>query len=241
MLSRWRSKCFLNRPAKQIHSLIYGGWFYIESARPFLKRHCYAIMCEHHYATHVGMHKWSRESLFNRPTRCKSKTQSPLGYPYPFCPVFQTHGFIIKCKQSSLSSIVLLLFSSAPLAIIWFVVAVVVNPVKRVFATWLWPHVRQEVKKRLSPFCAYSYASSAVPMVSTGVRIVAACFHHFPRIVFNGCLACGMSSSFRFRDRGNRILFSHLKLLQSFMVDRTARRRQSPGCSHYATHGMLVQ
>ena len=38
MLSRWRSKCFFNRPAKHLHALVYGAWFDIEPACPLLVR-----------------------------------------------------------------------------------------------------------------------------------------------------------------------------------------------------------
>lgn len=243
-MSRWRCKCFFDRPAKHIHALIYGGWLYVEPARPLLEGHGFVIVRQHNY---VAMPAWwnrrSGKSLINRPSRCKSKAQRPLGYPYLFCPVFQTHSFTVEREQASLNSVVLLLLSCAPFAVVWLIVAIAVYSVQRVLNTWPWPHVFQKIKKRLSPPFADSDSSSTVPMITSGIGVAASRLHHFPGMVFGGLLACtSMSACFCFCVRGNRIARSHLKLLVSYWVVRAESvHHDRLGSFHCINRGRQVQ
>lgn len=219
MLSSWRSKCFLNRPAKLLDACKNRGWLYRELTRPFLQCHGFTVMREQYNAAHVRRNERCRKSLFNGPIRCKSMTKGSLGYTYPFGPVFQAHGFTVKSKHSGLSSVVLLLFSSCPAAVGWFVVAVLVRVSVKCCVGRSRPHICQESEKRIPPPFADGYSSPAVSVISSGARTIATRFHHFPRIVFRAS-ACGVSASFRLITRCNRIAYSHLKLLHSFMVVR---------------------
>lgn len=219
MPSRWRTQCFFNRPAKQIYALIDGVWLDIEHARPFLKRHSFAIMREHYYATLIGWHKWGRESFFNRPAGCESMTHGPLGYSYSFCPIFQAHGFSVKSKQSGLNSIVLLLLACSPATIARFVVAVFVRVSIKCRVGWARPHICQEVEKRIPPPFADGYSSPAISVIASGIAAVATRFHHFPGIVFRAFL-CRMPASFRMLAQWNRIFGSHLTFLENDWVDR---------------------
>lgn len=157
------------------------------------------------------------------------------------CPVFQAHRLTVVGEQSSVDCIALLLLACAPLAVIRRVSCIVVKSFNRVCWTWLWSHISQEMKKRLSPSLADRNLPASVSMVARCVGVIASCLHHFPGIVL-GCFRTGMSASFRSIAKVNRIISTHLKLLQSFMVDRSASRFAPPGCSHYCdTYEMVVQ
>lgn len=220
MRSSWRSKCFLNGPAKHIHSLIYGGWFYVEPARPFLEGHCFIVERKHyHVAMPARQNRRCRKSFLNRPARCKSAAHCPFRYSYPFSPVFQAHSLTVEGEETGLSSVICLLLSRTPLAVGWLVIAVAIYPIQRVGWTGFRSHVFQESYKRLTPSFANSYAPTSVSMIPTGAGAVTSRFHHLPRVIFKA-FACAVSASFRSHARWNRIARSHLKLLQSFMVVR---------------------
>lgn len=219
MLSRWRSKCFFDRPAKYIYALIYSGWFRVQPARPLLKRKGFTVMREHYHATHVRRYKRCRKSLLNGPARCESVTKCSWGYTYSFRPVFQTHGFIVEGEQSSLNCIALLLLACCPSAIARFVVAIFVRVSIERCVGWSWTHICKEIEKGIPPSFTDGYSSSAISMISSRIRTIAARLHHFPRVVLRA-FTCGVPASFRLLTRCNRIACSHPKLLYSFMVVR---------------------
>lgn len=220
MLSRWRSKCFFNRPAKHLHALVYGAWFDIEPACPLLERHCFVVVREHYYvAMSTWMNRRYRNRFFNRPPRFKSLLQCFLGYSYPSRPLFHARCFAFVGEQSVVAFVLLLLFASAPLAVVRSISSIVVNSVNRMLGTWLRSHIFQEVDKRLLPPFANSNSSSTISVIASGIWIAASRLHHLPRTVLGGLLT-SMPSCFRFFDRWIKIAGSHLKLLPSFMVVR---------------------
>lgn len=219
MLSRWRSKCFFNRPAKQVYALVYSCWFCVELARPFLKRQCCAGMSEHYYATHLWRDKRCRKSLFNGPARFNSETKGSWGYSYPLGPVFQAHSLIVEGEQTSLSSVVLLLLACCPTAVARFVVAIFVRVSVKRCVRGAWPHVCQEIEKGSSPPFVDDYSSPSISVIPSRIGAVASRLHHLPGIVLR-TFPCRVPASFCLFARCNRIARSHLKLLHSFMVVR---------------------
>lgn len=220
MLSRWRSKCFFNRPSKHVHALVYGGWFDVESACPLLEGHCFVVVRKHYYvAMSTWMNRRCRKSLFNRPPRFKSMLQGFLGYSYSLRPLFHARRFAFVGEQFVVAFVLLLLLASAPLAVIRSISSIVVNSVNRMLRAWLRSHVFQEVEERLLPPFANSNSSSTISVIASGIWIAASRLHHLPRLVL-GRLLASMPSCFRLFDKGIKIASSHLKLLHSFMVVR---------------------
>lgn len=98
-------------------------------------------------------------------------------------PVFKAHGSTIMRQEASAAPIPSLLFVRCPSHVARFVVAIVVDSLKRVLTAWARPHVGVKVCKRLSPAVAYHYATTAVIFICLACGYVAPCLHGQPDIM----------------------------------------------------------
>ncbi len=71
-----------------------------------------------------------------------------------------------------------------PFAIRRFVVAVVVDAVKRMTRGWAWTHIVIERLERLAPTLADSNSSASIARINVPAGILATLFHGFPGVVF---------------------------------------------------------
>lgn len=95
------------------------------------------------------------------------------------------------CFWMAPASIFSLLFAAGPSAIAWFISKTIVNAINSFFSYRAWPHVLQEISKRLIPAVANLYASTAIVFVKGLVWIVASLAHCKPTSVFRRKIAFG--------------------------------------------------
>lgn len=79
--------------------------------------------------------------------------------------------------------VVIVFFAGRPLTVIFGVVLVVINPVNLVFNGRLFAHIFQKARELLPRFWV-GYTSTAVPVVSSIIRVFTSLFHRSPRVIF---------------------------------------------------------
>lgn len=72
----------------------------------------------------------------------------------------------------------------SPSAIARLIVAVIVNALKGMLRRWLWPHVGQEILKRVAPMFANRNTTSAVAGISLVTGVEATLLHITPDLIF---------------------------------------------------------
>lgn len=242
MLSRWRSKSFLNRPAL-LKSPTKCHVRDSDPARPATNTQSNAIVRNTlSTPSHVTRQRGCSQRIFDCPSRGKSSTQRSVIYAELTRPSPKAHSFAIASELPGLAGMQPLLLIRCPFTVGFFIVPVVVNSVDGCFRKRLCPHIFQEVHERVSPPLADNNASPTVAVIVLGIWVVAASFHRAPRYVLRRCLSLFARAVFEAIARLDRIASSHLNLLNRFIVVRAAWRPQSSGCSHYcATYGKAVQ
>lgn len=99
-----------------------------------------------------------------------------------YCPVGNCFGNSINFYFSSIPVIAGLFVLRRPTTIRRFVIAVVIDPLHRVFKSWTRPNICREVFEGL-PAMAYRYASSAVVLVCSTLRIFTSLLHSSPNTI----------------------------------------------------------
>lgn len=104
-------------------------------------------------------------------------------------PSSKTLSLAVEGKNSYVSTVACLFGRSGPSHIVWFIVAVIVNAINRVFYRRTFAHVRQEILKRLAPSLTDFDASSAVACIRNMLGIGTSGYHARPDKVFRRCIA----------------------------------------------------
>lgn len=101
-----------------------------------------------------------------------------------YTPLFHRLRNAVDCGKQCISAVVDLLHISGPPAIRWLVIAIVINPIKRVFAGRLSSHISKEVLERIKPAITNSDPSFSIQVIPRGRRICAPHFHGCPCAIF---------------------------------------------------------
>lgn len=130
---------------------------------------------------------WCSQGLFDSPFSPNAHQEC---LPFNTCedsPFAQGAGSSIPFVSYILPGVPCLFLHGGPANIARFIVALIVYTVKGIslFAVMRKPrHMRVKGFKRVLPFRAYSYTPSTIAMIRLVVRIVAACKHSFPQVVY---------------------------------------------------------
>lgn len=107
-----------------------------------------------------------RQRFFNIPSQQQQALANAVTrQPHSPSPFRQSFGFTTECQVVVRAFISGLLFWRGPSAILWRVIAIVVDPINRVLLGWLRPHVLQKRLERVAPASAYGDASSAITRI----------------------------------------------------------------------------
>lgn len=113
-------------------------------------------------------------------------------------------------------------FASSPHAILWRVIAVIVDAFNRQIASWAFAHVSKEVLKCVPAF-AYFNAASSISMKILDMRIAATLAHRPPNRVFRRVTSAVSAKSIR-----------------TDLAVQTAARLRVPGTEGIAKDGWCV-
>lgn len=102
-------------------------------------------------------------------------------HPYFQSPIFSAQRSAVKGNKPRRTHVAVLLGRRTPIAVGWFVVSVVISALDRILRRWFPPHVLNEAVERFCPSLANRNTSSAIPFVSSGIRILASLDHASPR------------------------------------------------------------
>lgn len=94
--------------------------------------------------------------------------------------------FSINSVNPVYTSIVSLLFSSAPSAIRRFIMSIVVDPINS-HALWLSPHIDKKILETIKPTITHNNPAPTIIMVKTIVRVIAPLFNAAPRLIGRAC------------------------------------------------------
>jgi hypothetical protein len=111
-------------------------------------------------------------------------SQGAFGDPYASSPFSQAVRFSTEGDPQRLAIVLGLLERGGPLAVAWFIVAVVIDPFNRVVRRGSWAYVSEEVQERSSPAVAHRNPASAIQVISLVGRVVASLRDSFPAGVF---------------------------------------------------------
>lgn len=124
------------------------------------------------------------QGIANRPSVIKPPAQSAFGESSNGGPFGKGMGFAVKLDDAIIALVVGLLCRRGPSAIVRPIVAVCVDAVNRIVASWAWPHVGVEVIKRFTPTVAHLHTSFAIKVVLRIVWVGASLVHVAPRLIF---------------------------------------------------------
>lgn len=130
------------------------------------------------------MFDWFAKCTIHRPPTFESSSHSfniDASFQSPFSQAF---SLSVDSHHSVASGVSALDYCRGPNAILWGVVTVVINSLKRVLSRWLATHVRQEVIKRIHPPLTDANAPASVAGESFVVWFVASALHGMPRHKF---------------------------------------------------------
>jgi hypothetical protein len=122
--------------------------------------------------------------LFLCPSTIEAESQSLLLYSEKISRIYNGDTLAVESDFQRFSSISVLLVFSAPIAILWRIIAVIVFPFNRMARSRLEAHVGKEVTEGAAPSFANLNAAPAIPNESRIFRVVAALGHSAPRVVF---------------------------------------------------------
>lgn len=158
---------------------------------------------------------WCRKCLLYTPTLLRlsinKNANRDANSSRPFC---HAHRFSVVSKQFITALVLELLCLRCPTTIARFVVAIIVWVTIQGRALRTSTHVIQKTSEGRAPSFMHCDSSSPVAMVVISVRIIAPLYHSLPRLILR-CYRIYASSAVL-----DRLAFSHLKLLHSFMVVR---------------------
>ncbi len=123
---------------------------------------------------------------FNFPPISQARTQCVVRHITFSCPLFYCLSTIIQCQQDVISSIIILIVSCSPIAILFLVCTVVVTTFQCMFRRWSRPHVGEKIFKRIHPAFTYSDTASAVIVNCRTLRTQDAILHAAPHRIFGG-------------------------------------------------------
>lgn len=129
------------------------------------------------------MPNWSSQRAFNGPPKSQPRCQgygSQSNYLSPFC---KASSLPLERQQAACSPVASLLFGCCPVAIAFFVVAVVVAAFNAMLRRRAWPHVVVKCLERL-PLLAYTNVATTVAMEIFPCIIFAATPNLLPRYIF---------------------------------------------------------
>lgn len=128
--------------------------------------------------------RWFGQGSFHGPSISKSPIQHYFVYPYPFGPTCNAHGFAVESYQAIYACVSYILLSCRPSAIVWRVVAVIVDTIYLAsFRTR--SHVGDKVGASM-PSVTHRDASSSVPMVPRVLGVRAPIDHGHPCSMLRG-------------------------------------------------------
>lgn len=178
---------------------------------------------------------WSSQCPLNRPSSSQSHDKRHSPAPESTCPFRNAMRLTVVCKQFDAASVLSLFQWSCPSTVLWRISNGTVNTVNRMLRAWSPSHVCKEVRKGCEPASADSDAPCAIQIVIFAVCVVASLLHSLPALIFWRSSVANAFPVFRISAQRLRIYRTHLKLLQSFKVVRSASRFAPSGCSHYCT------
>lgn len=135
------------------------------------------------------------ESTFNQPATAKSISQCVWVETKYTGPFRKASCFSIPRQHMVCSSIPRLALPCGPFAVLWAIMAIIVNTFKSMARRWTLPHICKECLKRHRPSFAYSDAAPTVIVVARIVRIAASAAHCVPALVFRRVVHAMLYSS----------------------------------------------
>lgn len=104
-------------------------------------------------------------------------------------PIFKAKSSPAIRDKSSTPPILRLFRIQHPPAVVFLIIAIVINAIQTVSRGWPWPDIFNEVRERLSPALGHDYAASAIVGVLRAILVVAPGLYAAPDIVFVGLLS----------------------------------------------------
>jgi hypothetical protein len=120
---------------------------------------------------------WKRESIFWYPSVIHSTKQSIEGDLILLSPFGHGFSFAERCNKTITSSVPLLFFSSSPSYVIWLIVTVIVNSIKRVQGRWRLSDITNKIHKIFQPRRTDGDTPSAIPIIFRLIWIQTTLFH----------------------------------------------------------------
>src|SRR5262252_88881 len=158
------------------------------------------IICDSTFRKRERQSGWFCQGTFDGPAAAEPRGQRVRPQIELVGPVFHAPGFPLprhpKCIAAG--TLVTSLFGAIrPAAILRCVRAIVIDAVNRVALRWPWPHVSQEIRKRLAPTVTDCDAATAISVEAIMVRIGATLDHVHPRAIFRRESVLGVTMAFK--------------------------------------------
>jgi hypothetical protein len=134
---------------------------------------------------------WSRQSIQHIPSVVDPAQQRIRRDVETSRPIGNAQGFPFVLKSDVAAGVFRLLTTCGPLAILFAVSGIIVNPLKRV-AYWSFAHISKKLFKRV-PLLTDVYATPAISVEKRRIRVVASLPHAFPYRVFAFDFGAAMS------------------------------------------------
>lgn len=133
------------------------------------------------------------KSTFCRNISSNTTTQAIVGYIKKSCPFCYRSSFALICNESIMTVIIHLLNICRPSAIFWRIRTCTVNTFNRVIWRRALAHVSEEVWKREIPALTHNDIATAIIMVYSTVRVIAASMNPKPDTILRsfGHPMCG--------------------------------------------------
>lgn len=133
------------------------------------------------------------DSVFDRHASIKPCVETILIDAEAFGYLSNNHALSVYNEGSIISFVSIVLFKCLPPAVFRRVVTIVVNSSNctSLRVLWFWPHVCDEVRKRIAPAFAHLNAASAIIWVASVCLFCTSSAHTHPRIPFGG-FACAV-------------------------------------------------
>lgn len=125
---------------------------------------------------------FSVDHLLNSAVLVHHVPRNPVIDAQQSCRLPKANNFTVKRNSDCALLILRLIFGCFPLAIAWFVIAVIIDAIKRM-VYGCFSHICEKLLKVITPLIADCDAATSVTVEMSGFRVIAAIFHAAPCVV----------------------------------------------------------
>ncbi len=126
---------------------------------------------------------WSEKSIMRRPTKFEARMDCLRLYIDNLTPCCNSMRINANCNSNICSRIIGLLSTGSPTTILKRVIPIGINTING-FPFWSFPHVTEEILKRLPPPRADTNPTTAVVWICIIIGVFAAFYHLLPKFIY---------------------------------------------------------